>query len=374
MTKLAHTVFWLFISTVFIQRTFADVPPLPEPVSNNAIAKVNTPDGTFLVSFMGLGKGKTWQDVHNKVWSYKLGDQAWQAKSPVPSSLPLKGRLAAIAVGLNGKAWLFGGYTVAEDHSEISSPDNFAYNVLADTYHPISAMPVPVDDAVALVYQNRYIYLISGWHNDGNVNLTQVYDTQTDTWSQASPFLGQPVFGHSGGIVGNRILVCDGVKVIPRANKRRTFGAETACYLGTIDQQNIHKIDWRTLPHPTKTARYRMAARGVVFQPTAISKNNADKPSESGVIFIGGSNNPYNYDGIGYNQKPSHPDPQIWYFSFNRQQWTLLDNAIATMDHRGLIEINNDLAVIGGMGKEQKVLNTVFHFNKSKLLTSIIEN
>ena len=39
-------------------------------------------------------------------------------------------------------------------------------------------MPVPVDDSVALSYKERYIYLISGWHNDGNVNLVQVYDTK----------------------------------------------------------------------------------------------------------------------------------------------------------------------------------------------------
>lgn len=25
-------------------------------------------------------------------------------------------------------------------------------------------MPVPVDDSVALVYRDRYVYLVSGWH------------------------------------------------------------------------------------------------------------------------------------------------------------------------------------------------------------------
>jgi hypothetical protein len=41
-------------------------------------------------------------------------------------------------------------------------------------------MPVPVDDDISLPYQSRYIYLISGWHNDGNVNLVQLYDTKTN--------------------------------------------------------------------------------------------------------------------------------------------------------------------------------------------------
>ena len=221
-------------------------------------------------------------------------------KKPVPSSLPLKGRLASIAVSVNNKAYLFGGYTVGEDHSEISSPDNFEYDVLTDQYRKIAPTPVPVDDAIALVYQNRYIYLISGWHNDGNVNLVQFYDVQTDQWRQASPFLGKPVFGHAGGIVGNKLLVCDGVKVVARASKRRTFAAEPACYKGEISQQDISRIDWRTVSHPTNTARYRMASTGI--------------DGDNQIVFFGGSDNPYNYNGIGYNTKPSEPDDALWAF------------------------------------------------------------
>jgi hypothetical protein len=139
----------------------ATLPPLPEAVSNNAVASVSTDSGNYLLSFMGLGKGKTHLDVHNKVWALKLNTtlsvNSWQQKSPVPSSLPLKGRLASIAVGVKDKAYLFGGYTVAEDHTEVSSPDNFAYQVTTDHYTKIANTPVPVDDAIALVYQQRFI-------------------------------------------------------------------------------------------------------------------------------------------------------------------------------------------------------------------------
>lgn len=349
----------------------AAIPPLPEPVANNAVALVKTDKEEWLVSFMGLGQGKDWQDVHNKVWAYNLSADAsekndsapnqWQPREPVPSSLTLKGRLAAIAVGLNGKAWLFGGYTVAEDHTEISSPDNFSYDVQKDEYQQISAMPVPVDDAVALVYQNRYIYLISGWHNDGNVNLTQVYDTQTDSWSQASPYLGKPVFGQSGGIVANQLLICDGVKVVPQSDRRRTFDAEAACYSGTINLDNYLKIDWRTVPHPTGIARYRMAAKGVIWQKRA------------GILFIGGSVNPYNYNGIGYDGNPSIPDEKVWFYDLTQQQWLTTINPSPTMDHRGLLETEENLLIIGGMAKKQMVLSEITHFNKSRLLSSIIK-
>lgn len=359
MKRAITFLFILFLS----HRGQANLPPMPEPVSNNAIARVSTTEGDWIISFMGLGAGKSWQDVHNKVWALKLNEnENWQIKKPVPSSLVLKGRLAAVAVGIADKAYLFGGYTVAEDHSEISSPDNFVYNIIKDDYQKIKAMPVAVDDAVALVYQNRYIYLVSGWHNDGNVNLTQVYDTQTDSWSQASPFLGRPVFGQAGGIVGNNLLVCDGVKVVPLPDRRRTFQAETACYRGSIQPENHLKIDWRSVPHPTGTARYRMAATG-------ISTDGID-----GVLLVGGSDTPYNYNGIGYNGNPSGPDPAIWFYRFSDSKWSLLPNSTPSMDHRGLLETEHNFVIPGGMLRKQTVTNRVTTIDKWQLLTSIKNN
>lgn len=335
-------VFLICSSAVLAQTIY---PPLPEPVSNNAVALVSAGSNKAMISFMGLGRGKEYSDVHNKVWSLHIGDEAWQQKSSVPSSLPISGRLASVAVGVDNMAFLFGGYTVAKDHAEISSPDNFAYNLATDTYQKIAPTPVPVDDSIALVYQQRYIYLISGWHNDGNVNLVQVYDIQTDGWQQASPFLGSPVFGHAGGIVENYLLVCDGVKVQAQEQHRRKFMAETACYSGTIDQQNAYKIDWRKVPHPTGKGRYRMAASGVVADNT--------------IVFAGGSTNPYNYNGIGYDGSPSEPDPQLWTYDVNKGDWQIRKTDKATMDHRGLLVMGKQLIIVGGMGKQQQLKKQV---------------
>jgi len=213
-------------------------------------------------------------------------------------------------------------------------------------------MPVPVDDATALVYQDRYVYLVSGWHNDGNVNLVQAYDTQTGQWQQASPFLGNPVFGHAGGIVNNTMVICDGVSVTPHNDKRRSFAAETACFKGVIDKQNPLKIDWRTLDHPTGTARYRMAAAG-------------DEATNK-IYFVGGSTNPYNYNGIDYNGEPSNADSAIWTFDIAEETWVISKTeAVApTMDHRGLIDINGTWVTIGGMLGAQRVTSKVTsHFS-----------
>ena len=61
-----------------------------------------------------------------------------------------------------------------------------------------TAMPVPVDDAVAVTYADRFIYLISGWHDLGNVNLVQRYDTETDTWDPGNADAGARCFRTRG--------------------------------------------------------------------------------------------------------------------------------------------------------------------------------
>ena len=318
----------------------ATIPALPEPVANNAVAKVVIDEQAYFLSFMGLSSGKAHTDVHNKVWVLKVGDNAWQAAKAVPSTLPLTGRLASTAVGVGKHAYVFGGYTVSADHQEISTPDVYRYDVLSNSYTQLANMPVPVDDSVALSYQQRYIYLVSGWHNDGNVNLVQVYDTQTDTWQQASPFLGQPVFGQAAAISGNTILVCDGVKTQANADKRRSFAAVAQCLKGTIDANNPLKIDWRTVPHPTGVAHYRMAATSF----------NGD------IYMMGGSDNPYNYNGMGYDGKPAPASDHVWRFDVEKNTWQVMPKAdTASMDHRGLLEHQGSLYRLGGMDNNQQV-------------------
>ncbi|QTH64519.1 galactose oxidase [Psychrosphaera ytuae] len=347
----------LFALIVASSNTLYEIPDLPEPVANNAVAKVTVSTEeeskqVYFLSFMGLGKGKSHSDVHDKVFALKLAknlsDSQWQQKKNVPSSLSLTGRLASTAVGIGADAYLFGGYTVAEDHTEISSPDVFKYEVTSDTYTRLASMPVPVDDSVALSYQDRYIYLVSGWHNDGNVNLTQVYDIETDSWFQASPFLGKAVFGQAGAISDNVMVVCDGVETVANPNRRRSFGDVAQCLKGTIDKNNPAKVDWRTIPHPTADAHYRMAAA-----------------SYKGAIYmIGGSNNPYNYDGMGYDGKPAPASSHVWRFDVSNNQWQIIQpSKTSTMDHRGLLEHNGILYRIGGMDAQQNVMGKVIGYS-----------
>lgn len=358
MQKPLVAFFSLVLSSMVVAKNaVGDLPLLPEPVTNNAVASVMIGNKQVIVTMMGLGAKKDHSSVHNKAWQLELdkntGPKEWKAIPNVPSSLPLKGRLASVAAGLNSSIYLFGGYTVAPDHTEISTPDVYRYDITTSTYSLLTPMPVPVDDAVAVTYMNRYIYLISGWHNDGNVNLVQIYDTQNETWQQGSPYLGAPVFGHAGGIVGNTMVICDGVATVPRANKRRTFAAETACYKGVINQQDHTKIDWTIIDHPTGQSRYRMAAAG--------------DDQHNQILFVGGSINPYNYNGIGYDGNPSEPSNQIWQFDLDSNQWHLTTHDLPTMDHRGLLKIDEKWAVLGGMTPGQVVSQSIHFFTVGAL-------
>lgn len=333
-----------------------ELPALPEPISNNAVTTVNHNGQQVLLSFNGLLAGKDYTDVSNKAFMLQIGKNSdkqmgkikWQTIDDVPIAQPingLTGRLASIATSIGSKAYVFGGYTVAKDHSEVSVPDVYSFDINAQSYQLLPPMPVPVDDSVALTYQNRYIYLVSGWHNDGNVNLVQVFDTHTNVWQQASPFPGKPVFGQAAAMSGNKMIVCDGVRVDVHLDKRRSYAAEPACYLGKVSKDNITRIDWRKVKHPTGIARYRMAAVANI--------------SEDAAYFIGGSDNPYNYSGIGYNGVPSSPDSKIWRYDFNSNEWSFIESNTATMDHRAAVIVNGNLMTIGGMKQGQVVTSEV---------------
>lgn len=360
---------------------------MPQPVSNNAIALVHSNNKSYLLSFMGLAPEKNHLAVHNHAWALSLTEKnaQWKSIADVPHIAPLAGRLASIAIGINDKAYVFGGYTVAENHDEISTIDNYQYSIKTNQYTRIADMPVAVDDTTAATYQQRYIYLFGGWHNDGNVNLVQVYDTQTNTWAQASPIPAPAVFGQAVGMVGNQLVLCDGVKVQANINSRRSYQASPVCLYGEVNPDNHLRIDWQLLPHysvaaninaskstitessvnpsianiaesntaksntaATATAHYRMAATGI-------------KTTTGGqIVFLGGSDNPYNYSGIGYNGEPSEPNAYGYRFDLATKQW-LAPQTLSqpSMDHRGLVCWQGSLLRVGGMLQQQKVSSKV---------------
>jgi N-acetylneuraminic acid mutarotase len=317
------------------------LPPLPEPYSNNAVASLELDDKIYIASFAGLKGGKTWRDTSKSAFMFVSGDDAWKQIPDIPVNT---GRLAASAESVGDKFYLFGGYTVAEDGSEKSTPEVFSFDPLTERYQRLADMPTPVDDMVTFTYRGRYIYLVSGWHDVGNVSLVQIYDIKTNTWTKGTDYPGTPVFGHAGGIVKNRFVIADGVAVVGKDSEgRRIFDTVNEGWLGTIDPDDPTEITYQKLPQLPGRGHYRMAAAG--------------DEARNQVIFMGGTPTAYNYNGIGYNGKPAEPSEHMYAWSFSSNNWVLLnDKPVPSMDHRGAVKIDDLWWTIGGLDVNRSVV------------------
>jgi N-acetylneuraminic acid mutarotase len=333
----------VLLTAIFSASTVAaTLPSLPEPVSNQLVLQSTIRGKGYLVSFAGIGADKTASASHNKAWQFTTGNAMWQPVPAVPNQARKTGRLAATGLVMSNNFFIFSGYSVDTDGSETTLTDSYRFSPVTQNYTKLPDMPVPADDSLALSYQNRYIYLVSGWHNDGNINLVQVFDNFSQKWSQATPYPGTPVFGLGGAAVGNQLLVCDGVK-LAYTTEKRSYAMENSCYLGTIDSKSALKINWQPIAHHGQPARYRQAA-------VAITLN--DEPM---VAFIGGSENPYNFNGIGYNGAPSEPSAAVYVFALKQKKWLKAQPTTAVMDLRSLVSIDGDIYSVGGMVAGQNV-------------------
>ncbi|HAQ34172.1 MAG: galactose oxidase [Maricaulis sp.] len=335
--------------------TVTDLPPgtharLPEPVSNNAVAAIEVDGQVMAYSFAGLHEGKTWADVTADAYACNMDLRTCREMPGLPDGI---GRLASVAVAVDGAIWIFGGYTVAEDGSERSTPEAWRFDPRDERYTRVADMPVPVDDAVALPYGDRYVILVSGWHDTDNVADVQVYDTVQDIWFAATPWPGRPVFGHAGGIVANRLLVCGGVEVVPPETEggRRSFRRYDVCWSGTVDPQAPWQIDWRVAPNHPGPMPYRAAATG--------------DPARGTVLFAGGTDTPYNYNGEGYDGSPAAPLDMVMYpvnlAAPREEAWRMVMRTpgSGTMDHRGLVPWQGCYYTIGGMNGDREVIADV---------------
>lgn len=347
MTK--HLLKLLFLTTVIfafaLQKTFAQcVPPLPEPHTNNAVAQLKLKGKHRIFSFAGLTSGKTWKHVSKSAFMFVEGGKTWQ-KLP---DLPVKsGRLAASAQGIKNRVYYFGGYTVAEDGTEKSMPEVFSFNPKTLEYKRLADMPTPVDDMATFTYKNRYIYLVSGWHDKGNVNLVQIYDTKKNTWKRGSDYPGTPVFGHAGGIVRNKFVIADGVAVVGKKDGKRIFDTVNEGWLGTINKKDPTKIAYERLPQLPGRGHYRMAGAGD-------EKRNQ-------IIFMGGTPTAYNFNGIGYDGTPAVAKQHVFVWDFTVNKWrALADKPKASMDHRGMVKIGDNWLTVGGLDLNRNVIGSTY--------------
>lgn len=319
--------------------TWSPAPALPEPVGNNAVAAVATPAGCVLVTATGLGAERTAASIHTRTWILPVGATTWQAADNAPGPA----RIAASAVAVGGAVYLLGGYQVAANGTETTDATVARLDVVSGQWQPRAPLPVAIDDAVVVAWRDRWIVVVSGWSNTAPVAAVQLYDTTQDRWMTGTPFAGTAVFGHAGALVGDDLVIVDGV-----ASTARGFALTAQTWRGRLDPKNPTAISWSTLPAHPAPARYR-AAGGVI----------AGK-----VVIHAGTDDPYNFDGLSYNtSSPSHPRADSIVLAVDGVVATPIPaKPVGTMDHRALVGCGEAVYTIGGMVAGPAVTDQVWRF------------
>lgn len=314
-------------------------PDLPVAVANNAVAAATIDGRSRIFSFLGLRSGRDHAAITRGAFVLDVASGTWEQLPDVPGVV---GRLASTAQAIGSRVYVFGGYSVAADGKETTSPATNIYIASERRYARGADAPVPLDDSVSGVWRDRLIYLVSGWSTDRTVATVQAYDPAADRWLAATPIPGTPVFGHAGGIVGDAIVYCGGAKMLGAGTPK--YGPSAECYRGDIDPADPVTIRWRAIAAHPGAPRYRAAAGPV---RTA---------AHTGILFVGGTANPYNYNGVGYDGRPAEPEPSSWLYDTARDAWIpgpVLESP--SMDHRALVGAADAWWVAGGFSRGQTV-------------------
>jgi N-acetylneuraminic acid mutarotase len=312
------------------------LPPMPAAVSGNAVASLK--DGLELFSMMGMGPRKAWNDVTNQVYVMNLAHGSWSEGRQVPGVV---GRVGAAAAGAKGLVVLMGGAVLDAQGGELTVPDVNVYQPARQQWSRGQDMPVAVDGAVTGVAHDRFVYLIGGRSPNGPVNNVQVYDVEKNSWTQATPFPGTPVFGLAGGVAGETIVIIDGAQK-GDAGGPRYMPCEQA-WLGKIDHKDPSKIEWSKLPAHPGAARFGIAGGG------------SDRDHK--VFFSGGTTTPHDYKGAAYDGQPSVASEVTFAYDLHGHKWETISETTydPRADSRGVLMTPIGPVVLGGMVKNLAV-------------------
>jgi N-acetylneuraminic acid mutarotase len=334
MRKLPAVLLPVLSAVLLLAADQSKIPPMPSAVSSNAVASLK--NGIEIYSIMGVGTKKTWDDVTNKLYVLRFKSGKWTEERAVPG---VAGRLGASAAGAKSQIFVFGGYTVDGEGNEFTVGDGNSYSPEDHHWYRAADIPVPVDNAVVGVTHDRYIYLVGGRSKNGPVNNVQLYDAEKNTWSQATPFPGTPVFGHAGGLTDETIIFVDGAKKDPAGGKN--YVASEECWMGKIDHKDPEKIEWSKLPAHPGPGRFGIVAGG----------------GDRKVLFSGGTTTPHNFKFLDSEGKQAEISPVTFAFDLHGNRWETIteDTYDVRSDGRGIVFTPLGPLILGGTLKNSAV-------------------
>ena len=160
-------------------------------------------------------------------YKYSISGNVWTLSNTIPGS-----KAGGDIVKCGGKIYYIGGGSSA---MAIGTPEQYVYTPGTGSWTTIANIPTPVTGNVAESYRDSLIYcMMGGWNS--YETLIQVYNINTNTWSQATQIPatnGRRTF--AGAIMGNRLFVCAGWG---------SNGVRNDFWVGTINPANPLQITW----------------------------------------------------------------------------------------------------------------------------------
>ncbi|WP_420597535.1 NPCBM/NEW2 domain-containing protein [Deinococcus sp.] len=194
-----------------VANRWAALKDMPEPLTHAAVAE----DGSTIYiagGFIGNHPGPQ----TNHVWKYDTMNNTWSAGTPLPGA---RGGGALVRIGRT--LHFVGG--VERDLSDLKtylrdSPEHWTFNLDGGAnagWQTAAPLPNPRNHTAGVALNGK-LYVLGGQHlsDEVSANQTQVdlYDPQTDTWTQRAS-LPRPV-GHTSDstvVMNNRIVMIAGV-------------------------------------------------------------------------------------------------------------------------------------------------------------------
>lgn len=326
---------FLIFSVSYAQFSTELLAPLPEAITNNAVCGAQINGQKFIYSFGGMDTTKSYSGIHNRSYKLNVTTNTWISLPNLPSPIT---KIAAGASCIDSIIYIIGGYQVLSNGNEISHTSVHRFSMLGDTFL-VDGSPLPkaTDDHVQAVYQDSLIYVITGWSQNTNIPNVQIYNPTLDIWLTGTPVPNNHLyksFGASGSILEDTIYYFGG------AQYGTNFPIQRTLRKGWINPSKVTDIKWSIDTLNYDIVGYRMAS--TVFQ--------------NELLWIGGANQTYNYDGISYQgATPVIPNHRILRYSPYSNHWDTSFYTHINMDFRGIAPFETELFLVGGMEQYQQV-------------------